>query len=106
MPQTILSIVLEVAPESAGRLSKLIEQLEEVPVYARLNEGVPSLHFMSLSVFQDGRYDPMFIIEVNFDGPPGPFWAQLEGTLGSHLGPMLRCCKRPMDEDGPLYDAV
>jgi len=118
MPQTILSVVLEVAHESGGRLSNLIEQLrleEEAhrsgpnpddEGYARLKAGVPSLHFMSLSVFQDGRYDPMFVIEANFDGPPGPFWAQMEATLGSHLRSMLRCCKRPMDEDGALYDAV
>jgi hypothetical protein len=118
MPQTILSVVLEVVPESGGRLSNLIEllRLEEEAHrsgpnpddegYARLKAGVPSLHFMSLSAFQDGRYDPMFIIEANFDGPPGPFWAQMEATLGSHLRSMLRCCKRPMDEDGPLYDAV
>ena len=57
-------------------------------------------------VFLDPHYDPIFVIEANFDGPPGPFWAQLEATLGSYLRPMLRCCKRPSNEDGPLYDAV
>jgi hypothetical protein len=115
MRQSILSVVLEVEPESAGRLSGLVEKLkreEEAPrpdvieQYTHLKEGVPTLHFMSLSVFQDGRYDPIFVIEVNFDGPPGPFWAQVEATLGLQLRSMLRCCKRPLDEDGPLYDAV
>src|SRR2546422_4442662 len=115
MSQTILSVVLEVEPESAGRLAGLIQDLkrdEEVPrpgaaeLYVRLKEGVPSLHFMSMSVFQDAQYDPIFVIEVNFDGRPGPFWAQLEATLGSYLRDMPRCCKRPADDAGPLYDAV
>ena len=115
MSQTILSVVLEAEPESAGRLARLIEDLkrdEEAPrpgaieLYDRLKEGVPSLHFMSMSVFQDAQYDPIFVIEANFDGRPGPFWAQLEATLGSYLRDMLRCCKRPSDDDGPLYDAV
>jgi hypothetical protein len=112
MPQTVSSIVLEVAPQSAGLLSSLIEELRDagppkIPkIYARLKEGVPTLHFMSMSVFHDGRYDPIFVIEVNFDGSPGPFWAQMEATLGSELRSMLRCCKRPSDEDGPLYDFV
>jgi len=61
---------------------------------------------MSLSVFLDGHYDPIFVIEANFDGKPGPFWAQLEETLGPELRAMLRCCKRPSDDDGPLYEAV
>ena len=113
MSQTILSVVLEVEPESAGFLAGLIEDLkrdeEAKPSgskYSRLSEGVPSLHFMALSVFQDAQYDPIFVIEVNFDGRPGPFWAQLEATLGSYLRDMLRCCKRPADDAGPLYDAV
>ena len=115
MRQTVLSVVLEVAPESAGRLSALIETLtrdEEVwhpgdtELYSRLKLGVPTLHFMSISVFQDSHYDPIFVIEANFDGKPGPFWAQLEETLGQYLRPMLRCCKRPSDSAGPLYDAV
>ena len=30
----------------------------------------------------------------------------VEATLADHLRPMLRCCKRPADNDGPAYDAV
>ena len=59
-----------------------------------------------MSVFKGADYDPIFVIEANFDGRPGPFWAQLEATLADYLRPMLRCCKRPLDKDGPLYDAV
>jgi hypothetical protein len=115
MRQTTLSVVLEVAPESAGELSRIIERVKadeetlrpgDTELYSRLKWGVPALHFMSMSVFQGADYDPIFVIEVNFDGLPGPFWAQLEGTLGSYLRLMLRCCKRPADSSGPLYDAV
>jgi hypothetical protein len=115
MPQTTLSVVLEVAPESAKLLSKIIERVRcdeetlrpgDTELYSRLKWGVPSLHFMSMSVFQGADYDPIFVIEANFDGLPGPFWAQLEATLGSNLRLMLRCCKRPADSSGPLYDAV
>jgi membrane protein implicated in regulation of membrane protease activity len=115
MPQTVLSVVLEVEPASTGRLSRLIEELKavedidlpgETERYLRLKQSVPSLHFMSMSVFEDTHYDPVFVIEANFDGAPGPFWAQLEQAHGPRLRDMLRCCKRPSDHAGPLYDAV
>jgi len=115
MRQTLLSVVLEVNPESAGKLSLIIEKLkqnEENPgqgmaqSYEGLKASVPLLHFMSMSVFPSADYDPIFVLEANFDGQPGPFWAQLEARLEPFLRPMLRCCKRPGDSDGPLYDAV
>lgn len=115
MRQTTLSVPLEVKPESCPRLSSLIEQLrsaEESPPlglpeeYTRIARDVPALHFMSMSVFPARDYDPLFILEANFDGPPGPFWGQLEAALGERLREMLRCCKRPLDDDGLLYDAV
>jgi hypothetical protein len=102
-----------VEPQSARRLSGLIEEFkkdQEPPGaaewYSDLKQGVPSLHFMSMSVFESAIYDPIFVIEANFDGPPGPFWAQMEAAFGVPLRPMLRCCKRPADGDGPTYDAV
>ncbi len=115
MRQTILSVALEVIPESAEKLSLIIEKLkqdEENPgqrmaqSYDGLKAGVPLLHFMSMSLFFSANYDPVFFIEANFDGEPGPFWAQLEARLGPYLRSMLRRCKRPGDSDGPLYDAV
>jgi hypothetical protein len=115
MAQTVLSVVLEVVPESADRLSEIIEIIKQdeerrragaTESYSRLKQGAPSLHFMSMSVFRGADYDPIFVIEANFDGKPGPFWAQIEETLGSNLRLMLRCCKRPADSSGPLYDAV
>ena len=115
MRQITLSVPLEVKPESSGRLSALIDGLKQredqsnAPQYenfARIIQLVPSLHFMSMSVFPATEYDPLFILEANFDGLPGPFWGQMEAVLGNDLRAILRCCKRPLDKDGALYDAV
>ena len=115
MKQTILSVALEVAPESCARLSGLLDALKRresdhphgIPEsYDRLKRSVPVLHLMSMSVFPASDYDPLFVIEANFDGTPGVFWAQLEAVIGEDLRAMIRCCKRPLDHAGPLYDAV
>jgi hypothetical protein len=66
MPQTVLSVVLEVVPESAERLSGIIERIKtdedvlrpgDTESYSRLKWGVPTLHFMSMSIFRDGHYE-------------------------------------------------
>ena len=115
MRQTTLSVPLEVKPESKARLADLIEDLrerEETPPrgqpqdYARIMRDVPALHFMSMSVFTSREYDPLFILEANFDGPPGAYWGQMEAAFGEDLRAMLRCCKRPLDRDADLFDAV
>jgi len=114
MRQTTLSVVLEVEPNSVGRLSSIIDKLkwdeENDPGvterYGRLKWGVPKLHFLSMSVFEGADYDPIFVIEANFDGRPESFWVQLEATLANYLRPILRCCKPPLDKDGKLYGDV
>ncbi len=116
MRQTVLSMTLEVEPESCGTLSGLIEELrheEERPPpgyrqeYDRLKACVPVLHFMSLNVFRGADYDPIFVIEANFDGPAGVFWGQLEAALEPQLRAMLRCCKKPaVLKLGELYVAT
>ena len=115
MRQTTLSVGLEVKPESQTRLCELLDALrpasKSYPAggdvsFAELAKAVPVLHFMSLSVFPGFDYDPLFVIEANFDGEPGPFWDQLEACFGPELRSFLRCCKRPLDQDGPLFDAV
>ena len=115
MRQTTLSVALEVKPESYDHLSNLLDALRDrrsqdpsggKGTYAEFLSRVPALHFMSLSVFPGFDYDPLFVLEANFDGAPGPFWAQLEAAIGDDLRTMLRCCKRPLDNDGPLFDAV
>lgn len=115
MSQTTLCVPLEVKPESCSRLTALLEELrlrEETGAraqpqkYAALGREIPTLHFLSLSVFTGATYDPIFVLEANFDGEPGVFWGQFEAALDEPMRGVLRCCKRPMDEDGSLYDAV
>lgn len=115
MRQTTLSVALEVKPESYDHLSNLLDALRDrrstdpsggKGAYAEFLSRVPALHFLSLSVFPGFDYDPLFVLEANFDGRPGPFWAQLEAAIGEDLRTILRCCKRPLDSDGPLFDAV
>ena len=43
--------------------------------------AVAALH-VDVGVRACPDFDPIFVIEANFDGPPGPFWAQMEATLG------------------------
>ena len=112
MRQTTLCVPLDVRPESTRRLAAMIELLrlrEDKPDnttednFARFCRGIPTLHFMSLSIFEHQNYDPTFVIEVNFDGEPGPFWVQFEKTIGEYLREMLRCCKEPYDSRRKLY---
>ncbi|MCD2322760.1 hypothetical protein LQ953_01875 [Sphingomonas sp. IC-56] len=115
MRQTTLSVALEVKPESYDHLSSLLDALRDrrstdpsggVGPFADFLTRVPALHFLSLSVFPGFDYDPLFVIEANFDGERGPFWAQLEAAIGEDLRVMLRCCKQPLTRDGELYRAV
>ncbi|MBB4101393.1 hypothetical protein [Sphingomonas kyeonggiensis] len=115
MRQTTLSVALEVKPESFDHLSGLLDALRDrrsqnpsggTGPFADFLTTVPAVHFMSLTAFPGFDYDPLFVIEANFDGAPGPFWAQLETAIGPDLRAFLRCCKRPLDHTGPLYDAV
>lgn len=114
MRQTILTVILEVQPASTERLAELIRDLRArlestssgVEEYAVLRDRVPALHFLSMSIFRDVRYDPVLTLEANFDGPAGPFWAQFEAALGDELREMVRCCKPPTDDTRGLYDAV
>ena len=113
--QTTLCVPLEVRPESSSRLSALIDEFRQQedqgtdPAqenFAQLILDIPTLHFMSISVFPSADYDPTFVFEANMDGTPGVFWAQVEAVFGEKLREMLRCCKKPLDRDGPLFSAV
>ena len=108
MKQTTLCVPLEVKPESCSRLTALLDDLtrEEdtgdggIPAnFARVARDIPTLHFMSMSVFTASDYDPLFILEANFDGTPAVFWGQVEDTFGDRLRQILRCCKKPLDAD-------
>ncbi|MES2441547.1 MAG: hypothetical protein V4574_01845 [Pseudomonadota bacterium] len=110
-------MTLEVKPESEGRLTALIDQLHDRHApgsapgsseddFGWFMAGVPSVHFLSMNVFPGADYDPLFVLEANFDGEPSVFWGQLEAALGECLRAMLRCCKKPLTRNGTLYDSV
>ncbi len=115
MRQTTLSVALEVKPESFDHLSGLLDALRArgsqdpsggTGPYAEFPTLVPAAHFMSFTAFPGFDYDPLFVIEANFDGAPGPFWAQLEAAIGPDLRAYLRCCKCPLDHTGPLFESI
>lgn len=115
MRQSTLSVALEVKPESyeylAYLLNKLYNRRDNVQQgitgeFAPFLASVPVLHFMSLSLFPGYEYDPLFVIEANFDGEPGPFWAQLEAAIGPEIRSFLACCKCPRDGLGPLFTTI
>ena len=115
MRQTTLCVPFDVKPESGPRLAALLTELRReenaqefdgLGNFSRLQTDLPAAHFLSMSVFGHGSYDPILVIEANFDGEPGPFWAQFERALGKRLRDIIRCCKRPDDGCGALHDAV
>ncbi len=113
MSQTIRSVVLELQPDSVERVRRLLEQLSTKAqasnsgvVFRDFRSALPLLHFMSATVFTDDAYDPILVIEVNFDGPPGPFWAQFEAAVGEAIRTILRHGKTPSDGVGELFRAV
>jgi hypothetical protein len=110
MAQTLISVVLEVQPQNAEQLRGLITQLRKdqsatVPAYAGM-QAIRSLHFLAMTVFADDQYDPILVLEANFDPPAGPFWADLETAIGPQLRDMLRLCKRPRGRTGEMFDVV
>ncbi|MBP0445830.1 hypothetical protein J8J14_13705 [Roseomonas sp. SSH11] len=116
MVQTILCVALEVKPESAAVLTRLVHDLRqdfdaredaELGNFPAIQTGIPSAHFLSICLFRHTSYDPLLVIEANFDGPPGPFWSQFERTFGEErLRALLRCCKEPRDNTAALFRAV
>ena len=74
--QTTLSVTLEVKPASHDQLNALIDRLHDNGTAPHLDtrdfgwfmQGVPSVHFLSMIVFPGDDYDPLFVLEANFDG--------------------------------------
>ncbi|MEP1612650.1 MAG: hypothetical protein ABJL72_12110 [Roseobacter sp.] len=115
MLQTTLSVPLDVKPESARRLEELVEEFrkeedasfgETESNFGRLLDGIPTLHFMSISIFRDPSYDPIFILEIHFDDAPDEFWDALDELVVEELRDMIRCCKKPLNKNRGLYSEV
>lgn len=91
---TILDVVLEVNPDSHDLLQKLVLDLvqKESPDFPNLQK-IPHLHFMSMQIFEDPHYDPLFIFENNFDGNSEAYWTEVLKVLESDLRQMFACSK-------------
>jgi hypothetical protein len=119
MRQSVLTLASDVQPQSVGALRRSIlafknvvenpptSQAGSLVPYEQLAKAIPALHFASMMIFEDAHYDPLLTVELNFDGDPGAFLPQLDiAALDPYLRAMIRCCKRPTDATGALYDAV
>jgi hypothetical protein len=105
--QNIRVASIDVEPRSLDILRDALHAEPKVLSGARERlQSIRALHYLSVVVFTDERYDPTLVIEVNVDGPMGPFWADLEGAMGAELRAILRCCKRPGGSAGAIFDRV
>jgi hypothetical protein len=116
--QSLLTMSMEVQPRNVDALRRCIQDLKDAienrgglaagaDPYDGIGMAVPALHFISIMVFEDDWYDPLLTVEANFDGDPTTFLPQLEvPALEPFLREMIRCCKRPSDGAGDMYDAI
>ena len=112
MHQSLCTITLEVHPQNLKALHDCILELDKtvgkrsdkdhsdtdrsMNPYTKLAKEVPGLHFMSIMIFEDERYDPLVTIELNVDGDIGTFLPQIEvPVLQTYLRALIRCCKKP-----------
>ena len=98
MRQTTLSVALEVKPESYDHSSALLDDLRDRRSFdpdggtgpvAEFLTLVPALRFMSLSVSPGYDYDPLFVIEANFDAANMPLGY---GRENRNYGAVQRSC--------------
>ena len=115
MSQTVLTLVSELLPSRLAAARRSIQDLKQfveansvtADPYEGLALAIPDLHFASIMVFEDERYDPVLTVELNFDGPAGSFLPQLETPLlTQHLRAILRCCKPPSDARAAMFAAI
>ena len=118
MRQSLCTISLEVQLSNLEALWRCIIDLDRrvkepsnksgKGSFEQLSKEVPDLHFMSIMIFEDERYDPLVTIELNIDGDIATFLPQLEvAVLQPYLRALIRCCKKPSDtRQGAMYDAI
>ena len=103
MAQTIATVAFEALPTTVTLLEKAItafrrmQEPDDGPAYMDLSRNLPTLHFMSIMVFRDSTYDPLFLMEVNFDGDPREFWKALCRIAGKPIIDIMRYCAPPRD---------
>jgi hypothetical protein len=119
MQQTIVSVVVPVLAGQVGALQADVEALRDAMQgpnndYPALKAALPTLHFLSIVTFGaragvapgDPDQTPQLIIEANFDGAPGPFWAALEAPMGEAIRGLLRHCAPPLGRSDGMFDAI
>jgi hypothetical protein len=104
--QNVCVFAMETPPQSAKPLRELITQIRTNQSADGPLKEVKTLHFLSMTVFEDERFDPTFVLEANFDGAAGPFWADLEAAIGPQLREILRFGTRPNGLLGDKFDVV
>jgi hypothetical protein len=119
MRQTIVSVVLTVKPAQFASLREEIERVRQAVAapdgtFPVLKQTLPTLHFLSIVAFDaragvaaaDPPETPLLVVEANFDGAPGPFWAALEAPMGELLRGLLRLCQPPSGPVEAMFAAV
>src|ERR1700733_3359646 len=98
---TIVDVVLEVNPDSSSLLQRLVLELtqREFPDFPNLQK-LTHLHFMSMQVFEDPHFDPLFILENNFDGDASIYWPEVLSIIGDDLRAIFACTKAAVDQEG------
>jgi hypothetical protein len=119
MRQTIVSVVLTVSPAEYASLREAIDRVRQAVAgpdgaFPMLKQAIPTLHFLSIVAFdaRAGVADaypperPLLVLEANFDGAAGPFWATLETPMGEHIRGLLRFCEPPSGPTEAMFAAV
>jgi hypothetical protein len=119
LQQTIVSVVLPVLPGQCPALQDRIEAMQralegEDKSFPVLKAALPTLHFMSIVIFDETAgvppgapaETPLMVLEANFDGAPGPFWASFEAPMGSSVRELLRLCAPPLGAPDPMFARI
>jgi hypothetical protein len=100
---TISDVVLEINPKSFQTLCTRLQDFASkedpktgAPSFVRVKQ-IDQLHFMSLQVFQDRHFDPLLILESNFDGDATKYWKKTLELLGQDLRAIFACTKSALD---------
>jgi hypothetical protein len=104
----ILTLRTKLAADANGALAGDTDE------FAGLRGHLPTLHFMSMLLFDpdagvpkgDMPVAPLFVLEVNVDGAAGPFWAALEDRIGDDLRDLLRYCAAPRGQFDTMFKAI
>jgi hypothetical protein len=101
---TIVDVVVEANPASFNLLRERVlalarkedPKIKGAPSFGRL-QRIPQLHFMSLQIFQDPHFDPLLIVETNFDGDSNTYWTSVLSEIGEDLRAIFACTKAALD---------